>query len=149
MSRAKWKNILKRNINKMAYLYLTQIQGKKYKGWEIEYGSFLRTQDYLQPNKYLNLEEQKEIMKIRLKMNKIPFNFSHRNEVIYCRKGCEEAETNSHLYICKNIPNLPYELSYDYIYNGSLQEKVKVYRKLKENLKFFEVDPVIPECDPI
>ena len=94
MSRYQFKSILKRSINKVAFIYLTQIQDKKYKGSDIEYGSFLKTQDYLLPNSYLNLEEQKQMMKIRFKMNKIPFNFSHRKQDINCRKGCQEQETN-------------------------------------------------------
>ena len=72
-------------------------------------------------------------------MNRIPYNFTHTDDTIFCRKGCNEMESNEHIYKCEKV-NISDEalIDYSHIYNGSLKQKVQVFRKLKDNLKYFE-----------
>ena len=137
LSKNQFKSLVNRKVKIKALNYLLNIQKTKRKGKYIEYGSFLKMQDYLLPNKFLSFDEQKELFKIRSSMNKIPYNFSQSSKIVFCRKGCLKPESNTHIYNCQNVIS-SHTLDYNYIYNGTLIQKVNVYRKLKEKMKHFE-----------
>ena len=138
-SKYAFKTFVKRSIKNYAFSELKSRQIQKVKGYSIDYGEHLKVQDYLLPNNLLNLSEQKELFKIRTEMNKIPHNFTNRENTIYCRKGCMEIETNSHIYQCEKVNKSDEILiNYTHIYNETLKQKVQVFRKIKNNLKYFE-----------
>ena len=71
----------------MAFLQLIRKQKPGTKRSEIKYGEKLEMADCLVPNKVLELEEQREILKNHSRTNKLPSNWG---EETYCETGCSE-----------------------------------------------------------
>ena len=72
-------------------------------------------------------------------MTQIPSNFSSRDNVFYC--VCGDRESMPHLYNCEKLNKQTTKsdhVSYNKIYNGHINEKIKVYKKFEENLKVRE-----------
>ena len=67
-------------------------------------------------------------------MNILKSNFK-RNQNIkekYCIKVCRKEIDNEHLVYCKEL-NGKSEIDYEYVLNGSMQQKVEVLKQVKLN----------------
>ena len=83
----------------------------KSKGKEIDYNNKLQCQEYLLPNNFLTLKEQREIFSYHTRMNKLKYNFSGNNEEEFCECGIEM--TNIHLYECFKLNSHTNGVQYD------------------------------------
>ena len=144
LTKQNFKNIIDVAIKKSAKEYL---KGKiKTKGNEILYSEYPEIQEYLLPYDSLTLEMKRKMFKFRTRMNMIPANFSSTNFELMCETPCNKKITNEHIYECKILnENEQNELEFKKIFNGTINEKIKVmnimnekYEKLKlKNKKIF------------
>ena len=108
-----FRKILKEKIDKTASEYPTSKQGKK--GGEIKYSEIIMS-EYLQPNESgLSISQKQEMFSIINRMVNISGNFPVKSKVENCI--CQ------HVYSCKLLNNKSEELSYNYLFNGNIQEK--------------------------
>ena len=95
--------------------------------------------DYLLPDNNLSIDDKRKLFKIRNGMTQIPSNFSSRDNVFYC--VCGDRESMPHVYQCETLNKQNTKSdgeSFNKIYNGNINEMIKVYRKFEENLKIRE-----------
>ena len=86
-------------------------------------------------------------------MIEIGYNFGKKENCLMCNKN----EDMSHIYSCKFWNKRENELPFEKIYNGNLNEQVKVFRKFEHNMKIRndEIEkmknlPCAPVlCDPL
>ena len=89
--------------------------------------------DYLLPCSNLNLEDQKDIFKLRSRTNKLPSNYG---EKVFCETGCGEFLNNSHILNCTILNETQYELkNMNLIYNGNIEEKVNILYSFRRNMQ--------------
>ena len=148
----KFSRIIKIKSKKNALSYLIRKQGKK--GGEIGY-TCLEMAEYLQPyNSSLTIEQKQELFEVRNRMVQIPHNFPKTSEKHKCE--CTEIEDMAHIYNCEMYNNNKKQrsIAYNKIFNGNLQEQIKVYTIFKQNLELREKmmnernSPCDP-CDPL
>ena len=133
ITKIKFTNILKKEMKKNAFKYLSKKRGQK--GSEIEY-SCLEMSEYLQPtNTELTVEQKCEVFAVRTRMINIEYNFPKKDKLTYCECGIKE--DMQHIYNCellsetKKNESLPYKS----IFNGELEQQTMVYRIFKQNLE--------------
>ena len=129
MKKTQFKSDVENKVNAAAFEYLKRKIKKK--GKEINYGSKLCMQNYLQPNGVLNLQEQRTIFNFRVRANNLNYNTPSNKVAQLCL--CEEELTNNHLYSC-DILN-PNEKAYDYskLFDGTLYEQKIIINVLMIN----------------
>ena len=94
-----YNNIVKQKCRESAYKYLMKKRGSK--GSEIEYPQIEMAQ-YLAPNKFLTIDEQRQLFAVRNRMVDIPSNFcTKENNLSKC--VCQEKEDMQHIYIFVDI----------------------------------------------
>ena len=126
-----FQKIVKQKVLNAALEYLQNKQGKK--GGEIIY-SELKMSEYLQPNDTgLSIEEKRNLFSVLNRMVNISENFPTRQKQITCVCGLEE--NMQHIYSCKLLNSEKEELSYDYIFNGSLQQQIEVFKRFQINFE--------------
>ena len=123
ISKQKYLVILKEKIKVRALKYLLKKQGKK--GSEISYSS-IEMSEYLQPfNKYLTIEQKREMFAVRNRMVNIPTNFSSKNET---KCDCGDIEDMVHIYECKIFcDNKQSIIPYEQIFTLKVKEQRGVY----------------------
>ena len=145
MKSSLFKNLVKKQIRKVAFKELVDQQQGKEKGKLIRYDS-LQMADYLLPESNLNTTDKLEIFALRAEMNQNPYNFGLK---IFCELGCQQFQNNKHLFYCLKVNKKENTLLFEHILNGSLKEKIMVLRKFQENMNERRqlrdsVNPVIP-----
>ena len=95
------------------------------------YYNILQCQEYLLPNNFLTLKEQREIFSYRARMNKLKYNFSGSNNKEFCE--CESEMTNSHLYECPKLNSSIKKVPYIKIFENRLCEMKSILNILQEN----------------
>ena len=80
---------------------------------------------------------------VRNMMIDIPANFSKANRDMKCI--CGEIKTMKHLYICEQLSSETSELEYEEIYNGNIDEQIRVFRRFEQN---FEVRNKLKNSSP-
>ena len=126
-----YKKLVRRQMHKIAFKDLLEIQKNKEKGKYIKYDS-LQMADYLLPEAQLNVSEKLDLFALRTEMNMNPNNFGRK---IYCEKGCQEEQSNFHIFNCFIITNEETEEKYENILNGTLKQKIQTFRKFREKNK--------------
>ena len=155
MKRNAFKNILKKQINELAFGYLIEKRGKK--GSEVNHVS-LRMADYLAPNNSgLSILEKQEMFAVINRMVPISYNFHQNNKIDIC--PCGQEETMEHIYICKILNNEEQIEPYQKIFTGNIGEQITVFKRFQINMKEREQllqkkmknenHHVIPNGDPL
>ena len=135
MTSSKFTQIVNEKVQAAALKYL--MLKVKSKGKGINYKNSLSCQKYLQPNKILSFQEQKDTFKYRTRMNLIKNNFRNENLLEKCL--CMKILTNEHLYTCDILNNNEkYSINYTQILNGSLGEQKFIINTLNRNMKLIE-----------
>ena len=67
-------------------------------------------------------------------MNNISDNFSSKDLNKYCKGGCEVVESNNHIYYCEKWNKTQNNTKYEEIYHGRLEQLIKVFYIMKENM---------------
>ena len=113
-----------------AIKYLKGKQG--FKGQDIEY-SCNEMSEYLLPiNKNLTIDEKGRLFGVRNKMTDIPSNFSRGEKEMKCQ--CNQKEDMKHIYECEIYNEEKFELPYEKIYNGNINEQIAVFKKFEQNI---------------
>jgi hypothetical protein len=131
-----YRNLVRRKMHKIAFNDLLEIQKNKEKGKYIKYDS-LQMADYLLPEAQLNVSEKLDLFALRTEMNMNPNNFGRK---IYCEKGCQEEQSNFHIYNCFRITKEETEDKYENILNGTLKQKIQTFQKFKEKIGYLITD---------
>ena len=91
---------------------------------------------YLMPNNSnLSNNDKKLMYGIKNRMINLFENFPSKKLQMFCLAGCNELESINHLYKCKIINQTEPNISYQKIYNGTIEEQVKIFQIIKQNLK--------------
>ena len=131
MSKCQFTKILKAKMKTSAIKYLKGKQG--FKGQDIEY-SCNEMSEYLLPiNKNLTIDEKRRLFGVRNKMTDIPSNFSRGEKEMKCQ--CNQKEDMKHIYECEIYNEEKFELPYEKIYNGNINEQIAVFKKFEQNLQ--------------
>ena len=136
MKKSKFNKLISESIKQSALSYLRGKQGNK--GSDITY-KVIQMADYLLPDNNLSIDDKRKLFEIRNGMTQIPSNFSSRDNVFYC--VCGDRESMPHVYQCETLNKQNTKSdgeSFNKIYNGNINEMIKVYRKFEENLKIRE-----------
>ena len=131
MKRNQFKNITKTKAEESALAYLLQRNTSGSKGSNLRYGAVLEMAEYLCPNNFLSVEDQREIFQIRSQTNALPAN---RGDPQPCLTGCGGILNNPHVFQCPIINKENIE-DYDLLVNGTLNEMKNSLSHWKENLK--------------
>ena len=97
-------------------------------------------QKYLKPNSAeINTNEAKLIFNLRSRMTGVKCNFKNEYENLECRACKMKEETQEHILSCEILNPTSsadsLEKSYKNIKVGSVEEKLKVAKKFKENIE--------------
>ena len=137
--------IIRAKISERALAYLLNMRGSK--GKEIKYER-LEMAEYLMPYNKMSIENKQNLFSVRNRMIEIGNNFGKKENCIICKTN----EDMSHIYSCKFWNKRENELPFEKIYNGNLNEQVKVFRKFEQNMKTrndeIEKNKNLP-CDPV
>ena len=115
----------------MALRELTSKQKPGTKGSQIKYKEAIQIADDLLPKKCLELEDQREIFRIRSKTNRLPSNWG---ENVPCETACGQNLNNEHILSCTILNEQKSEdLELNMIYNGNVEEKIKVLHAFRNN----------------
>ena len=103
-----------------------------------------------------SIEERQKLFAMKNKMIDIPNNFPKSD--IKTRCFCGMIEDMNHIYECElfNTKNQTNILPYDKIYSGNINEQIRVFRKMENNLEKREdmkkhespCDPDVIRCIP-
>ena len=122
-------NIVKKNSQEIAFKYLHR--KIKSKGKEIDFGSELKCQKYLLPNRILTWDEQVQIFSYRSRMNELKYNFGGEDLCI-----CGSRLDNEHLFNCEVLSEgKPSNTEYKLIFNGSIKQQKDIIQILNRNMK--------------
>ena len=126
MKPQQFKSILKDKIRNRAFQYLI---GKiNQKGKQINYRK-LQTAEYLLPNDYLNIDEQKLVFSLRSESFRVSENYD--NTVKLCI--CQDKLTLEHIYCCKTLNDDNQPVEYIKIYNGTVKEMKIVASRFRKS----------------
>ena len=133
-SKIKYQRLVRKQINLKAFEDLIKKQKSMKKGSEIKY-NYLQCQSYLQPHSNISVEDQRLLFSLRVRMNKIPFNFPGNKENVNCETNCGNILNNEHILICEILnEGNSHNLKYEHIFNGTLNQQIEVLYKIKLNL---------------
>ena len=135
MSENVFKNILNRRIKENALKYLTGRQ--KSKGKPMIYSEIQMAEYLLPKNPNLNISQKQKLFSIRNRMIEISENFP--NKQIEDKCPCGQLETIIHIYNCETLnTGERITIEYEQIYNGKLQDQIRIFEKLESNLNHRE-----------
>ena len=141
MGKQQWRNMIRNRVElktfrKLEATKLTHSKVKNVKHIRLE------MQDYFMPNKIenMNKEEVQMIFKIRCRNLNIKMNMKNQYETLECLVCFKEDETQEHVYVCEQISEQKMisnseNPKYEQIFSGTVYEKVKIARIIRENLK--------------
>ena len=128
---AKYQKMIKTRINEAALNYLTSKQ--RTKGGEIKYEE-LQMSEYLSPNNTgLTIENKRNMFSVLNRMVNISANFPSNSKIENCI--CNDEQNMQHIYSCQLLNSESEQLSYSYLYNGTLEEQVTVYKRFQNNFE--------------
>ena len=83
--------------------------------------------DYLRPNKFVqNIDEKRNIFKIRTNMMELGVNFKNRYKSTHCQLGCKTEENLNHILECTVTKEDKIDNCFlEQIFNGNLDNIVK------------------------
>ena len=133
--------------------YLGSKRGSK--GAEIQLKR-IQMSEYLLPNEYLKIEEQRRLFEMRNRMVDIPSIFlKSENNKSKCM--CGKIEDIQHIYECENLNIERIEVCYEKIFTGNTEEQRKILKRFEQSVKNREniqrnnsekeSDQVILSCD--
>ena len=132
MSAFSFKKLVNKKCDETAFEYLLSKRGSK--GRDIEY-SKLKMADYLYPNEYLTITEQRSIFALRNKMVvEIPSNFcSSENNNYKCI--CNKTEDMNHIYNCKILNKDEPKIEFERVYSGKTEQQKTILKRFELNMK--------------
>ena len=101
LSKYKFKNILKKKIEKKAYDDLMKMKENHSKMSNINYDDRLKVQSYLKSDSNLTNDEKHLLFKLRTRMAEFRNNFRNKYENIQCKLCKSEIDQEQHMFYCK------------------------------------------------
>ena len=140
MSKLSFKKSIKEKIQKTAFEKLIRRKEMHSKVKHIKYET-LEMSDYLKPSvDQVCKEEAQLIFKIRCRVTNVKVNQRGKYYDLNCRICKEEEESQEHLLICKDLETKTEieNVNYEKIFNGTVEEKLRICKKVKSSLKMLE-----------
>ena len=97
----------------------------------------------------LSIEEKQKLFAIRNRMIDIPIHFPKSEVKPQCT--CGEIEEMAHIINCEILNegvNQDKNEKYKNIFNGTVKEQIRIYRKFEQNMRKREKLKTEPPCDP-
>ena len=139
MKKQEFRRLLNQKVEDKTLEKLEIIKRSHSKVEKIEHDS-LNIQKYLQPNTTnIKREEAQLIFKLRCRVTKVKNNMRGNYDSLYCR-GCKIAEESQKHIVqeCKILNEDSQKIEYEKIFNGTIQDKLKIARRFQENYKKLE-----------
>ena len=138
MKRTQFRHLIRKRIEEKTLQKLENIKKSHSKVKNVKH-EILYMQKYLQPNSVkISKEEAQVIFKLRCQVTEVKKNFKRKYVNLECRACKSEEEDQKHLIRCKILNQKVEDLEYEKIYNGTVEEKVKIARKFMTNFKILE-----------
>jgi hypothetical protein len=140
MKKGVFMRIIKQGIKSNVFKKLQERKYSHSKVDKVEHNE-LKIQKYLQPNKeMMNKEVSQLIFKLRCRVTETKVNLKGKYDNLECGACHNEEETQEHILVCAEInKNRKLEdIKYAKLFNGTVNEKVKIAQRFKENFKILE-----------
>ena len=137
MKKVSFMKMVKEN-NDIKTFEKLQLRKKSHSKVEKIEHTHIKMQMYLQPNQTnIKREEAQLIFKLRCRVTDVKNNLQGTYDNQECRICGEESETQQHILLCKVINKEKdlKEFKYDSLFNGTVEEKLKIARMFKENFE--------------
>ena len=131
MKKSDFKNLVREQCHKSAFIYLKKKQLQGSKGRHIKYSN-LKMEDYLLPQANISIEDQRDIFSIRCRTNPLGAN---RGILEYCETKCGEVLDNAHIFSCIVLNTNEEKYKFETLLNGCTLEKKKYLKIWRENMK--------------
>ena len=140
MKKSTFRNMVKQKIEEKTFEDLEKKKSSHSKVEKLEH-YILRIQKYLQPSNFqINKEEAQLIFKLRCRVTEAKVNLKGKYDNLECRACGQEEENQEHIIKCKELSknkNME-EINYEHLFNGTVDEKLKIAKLFKENFKTLE-----------
>ena len=141
LSKYKFKNILKKKIEKKAFDDLMKIKENHSKMSNIIYDDKLKGQSYLKSDSDLTNDEKQLLFKLRTRMAEFRNNFRNKFENIQCKLCKREIDEQQHMFYCEvlinNCETLAENIKIEY--EDIFSTKLKQYKAIKLISKIWKV----------
>ena len=141
VSKADWKEIVLKKVQKRAFRYLTDLKTTHSKARNILHQK-LQLQSYLGSSENnLSIQEKQFIFAARTRMLDLKGNFKSSESDLSCRKCRKETESQEHLLICEALLDLNPVVNtprYEDIFGVDTEKITRTGRILKEKYKLFK-----------
>ena len=84
------------------------------------------------PHAELNILENRDILAVKNRMTDISANFPSGWEIE--KLWCSEQENMEHIYTCKLLNKEQLEISYNQLYNRSIEKQIILYKRFRKIL---------------
>ena len=88
--------------------------------------------EYLMPQTELNISEKRNMFAVKNRMTDISSNSSSNKEIEKC--WCRKNMNMEHIYVCTLLNNQTIKMPYNKLFNGNIDEQIKVYKRFKNNM---------------
>ena len=140
MKKTSFTNMIKDKIQIHTFKSLEGLKKSHSKVEKVEH-SILKIQKYLQPNSInMRKEDSQLIFRLRCRMTQIKVNLKGKYDTLECSACGIEEENQQHVICCKEIneKRSMENIKYENIFNGTVEEKLKIAKVSKENFDKLE-----------
>ena len=141
MKKASFMKEIKQRNNLKTFENLQKVKTSHSKVKEIEH-SHIKMQKYLQPNSVkITKEEAQLIFHLRCRVTETKNNLRGKYDNMECEACGLEEESQQHIIECTELNKSKKEhedLEYEKLLNGTVEDKVKLARRFKQNMKILE-----------
>ena len=140
MKKTCFTNLIKQNIQLYAFKNLEDLKKSHSKVEKVQH-CVLKIQKYLQPNSIkMRKEDAQLIFRLRCRMTQIKVNLKGKYDTLECSACGIEEENQQHVIFCKEIneKRSMENIKYENIFNGTVEEKLKIAKLFKENFDKLE-----------
>ena len=140
MKKTSYIHLIKQKIQEYTFAFLDELKKSHSKVEKIEH-SGIQIQKYLQPNSIQMIKEEAQlIFKLRCRVTNIKVNLKGKYDTLECGACGKYEENQKHIIFCEELnENKDVEnMNYEKLFNGTVEEKVKIAKHFKENFDKLE-----------
>ena len=139
MKKQIFRRLLNQKVEEKAFEKLENTKRSHSKVDKIEHGGIIM-QKYLQPNTTnIKKEEAQLIFMLRCRVTNVKTNLKGKYDSLCCRACKISDESQKHIIEeCKILNKDEQNIEYEKLFNGTVQEKLKIARKFQKNYEKLE-----------
>ena len=140
MKKATFSKMIKHKIEEKTFETLEKKKKSHSKVEKLEHTT-IKMQKYLQPSRIqIKKEEAQLIFKLRCRVTEAKVNLKGKYDNLECGACGQQEENQEHILKCKELnrnKNIE-ELKYEHLFNGTVNDKLEIAKRFKENFKILE-----------